>query len=369
MTRAPDPRAMLPSKAYAEGVAKGRWSDDAAQRSALVEFDRIHDALRQQRPGLLNSLLGKLRSDESPRGLYLWGGVGRGKTFLVDLFFEHLPIESKRRVHFHRFMGEVHARLKTLGERSDPLIDVANDIAMQCRVLCLDEFFVSDIGDAMILARLLDRLFSQGVVLVTTSNTQPSELYKDGLQRARFMPAITLLQDHCAVQQMVSQNDYRLRMLTRAPVYYSPLNGSAELAIEQFYEDLTQDTLHEGEPLHINGRAIPAVDYSEGVAWFNFADLCDGPRAVADYIEIARDFHTVLVAHVPQFDATRDNAAKRFIHLVDEFYDRSVNLILSAEVPILELYAGDKLAAEFERTQSRLIEMQSAEYLARAHKP
>ena len=143
----------------------------------------------------------------------------------------------------------------------------------------------------------------------------------------------------------------------------------AELAIEQFYEDLTQDTLHEGEPLHINGRAIPAVDYSEGVAWFNFADLCDGPRAVADYIEIARDFHTVLVAHVPQFDATRDNAAKRFIHLVDEFYDRSVNLILSAEVPILELYAGDKLAAEFERTQSRLIEMQSAEYLARAHKP
>lgn len=370
MTRPADQRAIAPSKAYNEGVSRGRWQDDPAQRQLLQQFDRIHAELsRQQGAGLWRRLQRRLSSDDPIRGLYVWGGVGRGKTFLVDLFFEHLPIQRKRRVHFHRFMGEVHARLKTLAGRSDPLAEVAEDIASQCSLLCLDEFFVSDIGDAMILGRLLFKLFERNVVLVTTSNTMPDQLYKDGLQRTRFLPAIDQIKQHCIVHHMQSNEDYRLRTLTQAPVYHWPLNGQAEIALEQFYEKLTQDTVREGEPLHINGRPIAAIDYSEGVAWFHFNALCEGPRAVADYIEIARDFHTVLVANVPQFDTTRDNAAKRFIHLVDEFYDRSVNLILSAEVPMTELYRGDKLAAEFGRTESRLIEMQSQDYLARAHRP
>ena len=370
MTRAPDHRPIAPGRAYSEGVAQGRWQDDQAQREVLLHFDRIHSDLTIRKgQGLWRSLQRHFSRDEPLQGLYLWGGVGRGKTFLVDLFFEHLPIERKRRVHFHRFMGEVHGRLKVLTGRSDPLVEVAEDIASQCSLLCLDEFFVSDIGDAMILGRLLLKLFERGVVLVTTSNTVPDQLYKDGLQRVRFLPAIDLIKQHCVVHYMQSSNDYRLRTLTQAPVYHWPLNGQADMALEQFYEDLTQDTVREGEPLHINGRPIAAIDYSEGVAWFEFTALCEGPRAVADYIEIALDFHTVLIAHVPQFDSNSDNAARRFINLVDEFYDRSVNLILSAEVAITELYHGDKLRAEFGRTESRLIEMQSEDYLARAHRP
>lgn len=370
MTRPADHRLLRPSQAYAEGVAAGRWSEDPAQRAALSELDRIHDALQASAPsGLWNRLTQRLKPAPPPRGLYLWGGVGRGKTFLVDLFYEHLPGTAKRRTHFHRFMGEVHARLKALGERADPLVDVAADLAEQNRLLCLDEFFVQDIGDAMILARLLQQLFARGVVLVTTSNTPPQQLYRDGLQRQRFLPAIALLEQHCVVHEIVSANDYRLRTLTRAPVYYAPLDGRADDGLRECYERLTCDTVRDGEPLLINGRSIPTIDTSDGVAWFDFSALCEGPRAVADYIEIARDFHTVLLQRVPQFDAASDNAAKRFIHLVDEFYDRNVNLIVSAACEITELYRGDKLASEFQRTESRLIEMQSEAYLARPHKP
>lgn len=370
MSRAADTRDIPPGRAYAEGVASGRWSDDPAQRAVLREFDRIFHALHPRLgSGLLDRLRARFSPPPVPRGLYLWGGVGRGKTFLVDLFYEHLPGSAKRRVHFHRFMGEVHARLKALGETRDPLVQVAADIAAEVRVLCLDEFFVSDIGDAMILGRLLEQLFEQDVVLVTTSNTVPDQLYRDGLQRARFLPAIALLNRHCVVHFMESSTDYRLRTLTQAPVYHHPLSGATEAAMQRFYEQLTCDTLREGAPLEINGRLIPAIDYCEGVAWLEYRALCEGPRSVADYIEIARDFHTVLVARVPQFDASMENEAKRFIHLVDEFYDRNVNLILSAAVPLDALYRGDKLRAEFERTESRLIEMQSEAYLARAHKP
>lgn len=369
MNSPPAPREQLPSRVYQDGIEAGRWSSDPAQLQALREFDRIHAALRQQASGWWVRLRRRLTPAPAPQGLYLWGGVGRGKTFLVDLFFDHLPAVGKRRVHFHRFMGEVHARLKALGEARDPLATVAADLAGQCRLLCLDEFFVSDIGDAMILGRLLDQLFEHGVVLVTTSNTMPSQLYKDGLQRARFLPAIALLLRHCAVHHLDSGQDYRLRTLTQAPVYHQPLNGSSELALESIYLKLTQDSVRDGEPLFINGRSIHTVDCAEGVAWFNFHDLCEGPRAAADYIEIARDFHTVLLAQVPQFDAHSDNAARRFIHLVDEFYDRSVNLILSAAAPLDQLYRGERLAAEFQRTLSRLVEMQSVDYLAREHRP
>jgi cell division protein ZapE len=370
VSRAADRRDIPPGRAYAEGVSAGRWQDDPAQRAALREFDRIFHALHPRLgSGLLDRLRARLAPPPLPRGLYLWGGVGRGKTFLVDLFFEHLPGTAKRRVHFHRFMGEVHGRLKALGETRDPLVQVAADIAAEARVLCLDEFFVSDIGDAMILARLLERLFEEGVVLVTTSNTVPDQLYRDGLQRTRFLPAIALLNRHCAVHFMESSTDYRLRTLSQAQVYLQPLSGRTQATLQRLYEQLTCDTLREGAPLSINGRLIPTIDYCEGVAWLDYQALCEGPRSVADYIEIARDFHTVLLAQVPQFDASMDNQARRFVHLVDEFYDRNVNLILSAAVPLTELYRGDKLHAEFERTESRLIEMQSEAYLARAHRP
>ncbi len=368
MSRGADTRPIPPGTAYAEGVAAGRWSEDPAQRAALVEFDRLYAELQQPlAQGWLDRVRG--RPLAPTRGLYLWGGVGRGKTFLVDLFFEHLPITGKRRVHFHRFMGEVHGRLRALGERPDPLLDIAADLAADLRVLCLDEFFVSDIGDAMILGRLLEALFARGVSLVTTSNTVPAQLYRDGLQRARFLPAIALIERHCVVHRMASDNDYRLRTLTQAPVYHHPLDAAAARALEDFYERLTQDTVRDGAPLTINDREIATVDCCDGVAWFDFAALCEGPRSVADYIEIARDFHTVLLAGVPRFGPADDNAARRFVHLVDEFYDRNVNLILSAAAPLAELYRGDKLAHEFQRTGSRLIEMQSEAYLAREHKP
>ena len=364
-----DTQPQRPSAAYAAGIASGRWQRDPAQEAVLVELDRIHAALRPSEAGWFARVARQFRRDEAPRGLYLWGGVGRGKTFLVDLFYEHLPLTQKRRVHFHRFMGEVHARIRDLGERSDPLAEVAEGLAASLRLLCLDEFFVSDIGDAMILGRLLEHLFARGVTLVTTSNCEPAQLYRDGLQRARFLPAIALLQRHCAVLHLRSPNDYRLRSLTQAPTYLVPLDAAAEAALEACYERLTADTVRDGEPLRINDRTIDTVDSSEGVAWFEFAALCEGPRAVADYIEIARDFHTVLLAGVPQFDRLREDAALRFVHLVDEFYDRNVNLILSAAAPATGLYRGERHAFAFERTASRLIEMQSEAYLAREHKP
>jgi cell division protein ZapE len=361
---------MPPSAAYAAGIASGRWSDDPAQRAVLVELDRIHAGLTagERHRGMLARLRRLGRRRRPPCGLYLWGGVGRGKTFLVDLFFDQLPIAGKRRVHFHRFMGEVHARLRALGQRSDPLVEVAAALAGDLRLLCLDEFVVSDIGDAMILARLLEQLFARGVVLVTTSNTEPAQLYRDGLQRARFLPAIALLQQHCVVQRIDSCSDYRLRALTQAPVYHHPLGAEADAALAAVYRRLSADAIADREPLQINDRIIETVASAEGVAWFEFSALCQGPRSVADYIEIARDFHSVLLANVPAFDSDHDNEARRFVHLVDEFYDRNVNLIVSAAAPITTLYRGQRLQGEFERTASRLIEMQSADYLAREHR-
>lgn len=371
MTREPETAVLRPGQVYAEGVASGRWQDDRGQRAALVELDRLFNELlhaaRAPRPWLARLLSGR-PPRPTPRGLYLWGEVGRGKTFLTELLFEHLPVAAKRRVHFHRFMGGIHARLAELGEQSDPLPKIAQDIASQVRLLCLDEFFVSDIGDAMLLGRLLESLFQHGVVLLTTSNTEPPQLYRDGLQRARFLPAIELLQRHCVVLRLDSPQDYRLRTLTQAPIYRQPLDAAADAFLRERFEALTCESLPEPGPLRINGREIPLRDAAEGVAWFDFDALCRGPRSVADYIEIARDFHSVLLSDVPQFGPDQENEAKRFVHLVDEFYDRGVNLILTAATGPTSLYQGTRLAPEFERTASRLIEMQSESYLAREHR-
>jgi len=362
--------ARPPSAAYAAGVASGRWQHDPAQQPALAQLDRIHQQLRARAAMPAWKRLFGLGDSAPVPGLYLWGGVGRGKTFLNDLLFDQLGTLPRRRWHFHRFMVEVHARIQALPEdTADTVAVVADALADELRLLVLDEFIVSDIADAMILGRLLERLFARGVTLVTTSNTEPTHLYRDGLQRARFLPAIALLERHCDIVFLDSPQDYRLRQLTRAETYLTPLGPDAERGLAEHFSRLAADCPRESGPLAVNGRPIPARALAEGIAWFDFTALCEGPRAAADYIEIARDFHTVMVSNVPVMDTLRDNAARRFVHLVDELYDRNVNLLLSAAAEPLWLYGGEKLRQEFERTASRLIEMRSAEYLAREHRP
>ena len=363
-----------PSALYAQGVAERRWEDDPAQRAVLAHLDRIQAELIAAEK---TKWWQRLRATPPVRGLYLYGSVGRGKTFLVDLFFESLPFEAKLRRHFHRFMQEVHAELNRLKGHEDPLVAVAAHFAAEARVFCLDEFFVTDIGDAMILGNLLKHLFARGVTLVTTSNIVPKDLYKDGLQRERFLPAIDLLEKNCEIVSLDVKQDYRLRALTQAGVYFTPLGDAAEAHLAAVFADVSRVphdeppiANHESRTIDINGRDIPLKHASDGAIWFEFAALCEGPRAVADYIEIGKSFHTVLVSNVPQFVdfSASEDAARRFVNLVDEFYDRGVNLVLSAAAPIAELYRGRRLKFEFARTESRLIEMQSREYLATGHR-
>ena len=363
---------MRPSDATRAALAADGAAPDAAQLAALERLDAIAAALEAGAP----TLLGRLRdlldgpSRHPPvRGLYLWGSVGRGKTLLMDCFFGALGERRKLRLHFHRFMREVHAELKALGAMQDPLDAVAARLAARAKVICFDEFHVADIADAMILGTLFERLFARGVTLVATSNVAPAGLYRDGLQRARFLPAIALLERHCEVLAVDGGADYRLRALTRAELFHAPLGAAADAALSQAFRLIAGSDGVAGGSIVVEGRPIPTQRRAEGVVWFEFAALCGGPRAAADYIDLACENHTVVVAGVPAFDATRDDEARRFIALVDEFYDRAVKLVLSAAVPIGELYRGERLAFEFERTHSRLLEMQSAEYLARPHRP
>lgn len=363
-----------PGERYRDGIAGHRWESDPAQLPVIAEFDRLHAALCTPEPPA-SGLFGRLRNmlGSEPRkavpGLYLWGSVGRGKTFLMDLFVSSLAPGLALRRHFHRFMLEVHAMLRELGERQNPLDEVADRLAAKCRVLCLDEFLVSDIGDAMILAGLLDGLFARGVTLVTTSNTPPSGLYKGGLQRARFLPAIAAIEAQCVVHEMISPRDWRLRALSQASVYMVPPGAEAERSLARIFGGQAQGDVADGGSIALNSREIPVRKRADNIVWFDFAALCEGPRAVADYIELARTFPTVIVSNVPQFTVYSENEAKRFVLLVDEFYDRHVKLVLSAAAPITELYDGNKVRAEFGRTESRLIEMQSEDYLGRDHKP
>ncbi|WP_369934991.1 cell division protein ZapE [Xanthomonas tesorieronis] len=361
--------AATPSQRYADGVARGDWRDDPAQHAALAELDRIHaEIVDSDQDGWLDRLAAFWKKPEPVRGLYFWGGVGRGKTFLVDLFYDGLPIEQKYRTHFHRFMRGVHERLREHAGQSDPLAKIAQEWRSQLRVLVLDEFFVTDIGDAMLLARLLERLFAEGVTLVTTSNTAPQNLYLNGLQRESFLPAIALLQKYCVELYAEGTEDYRMRALTRSPVYRAPLDAQSDAWLHGRWGELSGNDAARSGNIVIEARKIPVRGRGKSIAWFDFAALCEGPRGPSDYIEIAREFNTVLLGGIPHFDRRNEDAARRFVNLIDELYDRQVNLVCTAQDPPPQLYSGERLAGAFERTASRLIEMQSAEYLATAHR-
>jgi cell division protein ZapE len=361
----------LPDR-YRQVVARREMSEDAAQLRAVAVLDRVARELTAAgRPrglgGRLRELLGGKRRAAPVRGAYLWGGVGRGKTFLMDLFCESLPFAGKSRFHFHRLMNRVHGRLAALKDRPDPLALVADELAAECRVLCFDEFFVTDIADAMILGRLLDALFARGVTLVATSNIPPEDLYRGGLQRARFLPAIDAILAHTEVVHVDGLTDYRLRILEAAEMWLTPADAAAEAALADCFRSMAPEDGTEGEALEVLGREIRTRRRSDGIAWFGFDTLCLGPRSADDYIELSRWFHTLLVSGVPVMDERHENEARRFIALVDELYDRRVKLIVSAEAPIGGIYRGQRLAREFERTRSRLLEMQSLEYLAAEH--
>lgn len=365
---------LSPMERYQRDLQRPDFVADPAQAAAVEALQDLYERLvtKGEGGGLWGRISRLWREAPAPeRGLYFWGGVGRGKTYLMDAFYESLPFALKQRTHFHRFMREVHRELKALAGEKNPLELVADRIASRARILCFDEFFVSDITDAMILANLLDALFRRGVTLVATSNIEPEGLYRDGLQRARFLPAIALLKQHTKVLNVDGGTDYRLRALEMAELYHSPLDAEADASLTRSFSRLIVEGCEERKKvdLDIEGRRIRALKVADDVAWFDFSDLCDGPRSQNDYIELAREFHTVLLAEVPQFGERMESQARRFINLVDEFYDRCVKLVISAEVPAEELYNGKHLKFEFERTVSRLLEMQSHEYLARPHRP
>jgi cell division protein ZapE len=369
---------------YAQQLSERGFRPDPVQAAVVERLDDLRQRLISA--GEADSSLvrrwfgafGNKSAADPVRGLYLWGGVGRGKTWMMDLFYQSLPFPERRRRHFHRFMHDVHAELKALHERQAPLEVVAEQIAKDTRVLCFDEFFVSDIADAMILGGLFAALFKHGVTLVATSNVEPRNLYKDGLQRQRFLPTIDLLQQHVDVIAVDGTTDYRLRRLTQAGTYLPSDASDTMQRLRELFDELAdqsgrpwpgQSPADPASSIEIEGRDIPVIRERGGVAWFDFMALCSGPRSQEDYIEIARNYQSVIVSDIPVLDSFHEDEARRFIALVDEMYDRNVNLIVSAAAPPVELYRGERVAFQFERTASRLIEMQSEEYLAREHRP
>jgi cell division protein ZapE len=357
---------MTPGELYQARSQQQALSKDSHQERVLQQLDQLAHALAPgatQDRGFLSRMLG---GKAPPAGIYLWGGVGAGKTMLMDIFYETLPFPEKKRTHFHHFMRTVHAHLKQQQQRSDPLQHVARLIADQYRVLCLDEFIVTDITDAMLLSGLLKNLFAASLCLVTTSNTEPDELYKNGLQRARFLPAIGLIKRHMISIHLDNKIDYRLQTLRREGTYHYPLNDHVRQQMESTFASLSGCLAGEGE-IEINHRPIAFNGMAKGVAWFDFQILCKTARSQDDYIEIAGLFHSLLLSDVRAMDTQSDDAARRFLNLIDIFYNHKVKLVISADAPVTGLYKGKRLAAEFKRAVSRLFEMQSEEYLAQPH--
>ena len=363
---------MTPVQRYQFDIDRGRIIPDSAQAPVVSRIQSLYDDLTgavSENP--MKRVLSRFcaRRRQPVTGIYLWGSVGSGKTCIVDMLYDCLPFEHKLRVHFHRFMQWVHAQLKLLADVRAPLSRVADQLARDTTVVCLDEFHVSDITDAMLLGGLLRELFRRRVTLVATSNEHPDRLYWGGLQRERFLPAIALIKRHNSVICLDTGVDYRLRYLHQASTCYHPLDADSREGLARSFARIASETATADTAIEIEGRELKVKRLAPGVAWFDFIELCDGPRGVADYIEIARQFQTVFVEGIAQMDDVDNDRAKRFITLVDEFYDRNVRLIVSAQVPARELYTGKRLAREYRRTASRLTEMQSHDYLGRAHLP
>jgi cell division protein ZapE len=355
-------------------VAAQRLEADPLQRDAAVRLDRLSaDLLDSSRSAgeRLRALLRWLPAPaaQAQRGMYLWGGVGRGKTMLMDWFYESLRFSRRERTHFYRFMRQVHAELRAVTRRTQPLDTVAERLAQRTRVICLDEFFVADIADAMILAGLFEGLFRRGVTLIATSNTAPQDLYKDGLQRDRFLPTVELIQEHMDVVHLDGGIDYRLRQLEQAPTYLDSALAGTSAQLQQRFAALAGGSATGPKVLSIEDRGIAAVATGAGMAWFEFRELCEGPRSQTDYIELARSYHTIFISNIPEFTGADEDAARRFIAAIDEFYDRGVKLVVSAAAAPAVLYRGERLALEFQRAASRLVEMQTQHYLAGQHRP
>lgn len=362
---------MLPSLKYQNLVEQGDLTLDSAQAEAVNLLDNLYRQVVSIRPpSWWQRFISAGSGARQIKGIYFWGGVGRGKTLLMDIFYQSLPASITRdRIHFHGFMNRIHDELKQLQNVDNPLTQIAADLAGKNQLLCLDEFAITDIGDAMIMAGLLEELFSRGVILITTSNVTPDNLYIDGLQRARFLPAIQCLNENCQVFNLDGSEDHRLRFLQKTELYAVPHSDIAEAGIRQFLNLTVAMVNSKQSNLSVNGRIIEARFCAEDVAWFDFSVICGDPRSQLDYLELARLFNTIIVTDITLMDKTDDDVARRFLLLIDVLYDHRVNFICSAAAAPHQLYSGQRLRFEFERTSSRLIEMQSQDYLAGAHNP
>lgn len=371
---------LSPASRYQLALNDGTHQADDVQREAVSRLEMIYQELTAkpaevEQNGGLKAAFGRLLGKKAPqahvpvRGLYMWGGVGRGKTWLMDLFYLSLPGERKQRLHFHRFMLRVHEELTALQGKSDPLEIVADRFKAETDVLCFDEFFVSDITDAMLLGGLMKALFARGITLVATSNIPPDELYRNGLQRARFLPAIDAIKQYCDIMNVDAGVDYRLRTLTQAHLWLSPLNAETTHQMDKLWLALAGAKRENAPELEINHRPLPTLGVENQTLAVSFTTLCVDARSQHDYIALSRLFHTVMVLDVPVMTRLMESEARRFIALVDEFYERHVKLVISAEVPLYEIYQGERLKFEFQRCLSRLQEMQSEEYLKLEHMP
>jgi cell division protein ZapE len=366
---------------YTAGVAVGKVERDPAQLAVVDRLARLEGDIIEHRLARKSSSLGWLFARDKKqtllKGLYIYGEVGRGKTMLMDLFYEASPVQRRRRAHFHEFMIDVHERVHGLRQKmkvgeyagEDPIELVAKDLAREAWLLCFDEFHVTDIADAMILGRLFAQLFTRGVVVVATSNVAPVDLYKDGLNRALFVPFIDMLEAHMDIVRLASRTDFRLEKLAGLPVWYVPADEAADAALDDAWRRLARENDGAAQELALKGRTIHVPRAAMGVARFSFHDLCEQPLAAADYLRIAHEYHTIILDHIPVMTFDNRNAAKRFILLIDTLYDMNVKLIASAAAEPDALYRADEgyEAQEFQRTASRLIEMRSEEYLARPH--
>ena len=356
-----------PLQYYQQAISSGHFVEDKVQEKAVILLDKIwYDLVDQDKQK--KSFFSFFKKKVTPKGIYMWGGVGRGKTWLMDTFFDSLPIKEKMRMHFHHFMQYVHKELNRLSGQQNPLDEVAKIILSKTTVICFDEFFVTNVTDAMILSDLFQKLFTQGITLIATSNIEPSSLYKDGIHRDRFLPTIGLLEKNCTILNVDAGIDYRLRILKQAELFKFPLSIETTKWLEQRFEVLTIGQKIDQEPIVINHRNINVVKKTNDILWCSFNSLCREPRSPSDFIEIANKYTTVLVSDIPHLNDQINDITRRFIYLVDEFYDRKVKLIITSENTILDLYQGKRLAFEIQRTQSRLLEMQSDEYLNSAHR-